>query len=264
MDSSDKTNNDLKRKRNSSKIILKYQSSVAYQDMMNKYEDLKDDYENKQYDVDGENSSDSDGIQMKSRKRSGDSQTYDYFYQEPTANSLLMSDECRYRRKHPQFSVLPLEWWERSADCKLAKSIHTDRIDSMFGSREELVNLTTLSGEDIVLEPNMFPYDTPPGVAHYTLWGREDLNHYEIIDFVDEWLLEHLPQVRRWQYDDNCGERSILLFHVHVFIETIPFSFHANPEDEYFPPHLLLETQERNEDITSSDLREDRNIDRRL
>lgn len=64
---------------------------------------------------------------------------------------------CRQIHRHPQFSELPLEWWERSPDCKMAKSLHTERIDSMFGSREDLVLLTTLYDEDVVLEPNMFP-----------------------------------------------------------------------------------------------------------
>lgn len=60
----------------------------------------------------------------------------------------------------------------------------------------------------------------------------------QIIKFVDEWLLKHHPQVRRWQYDDNSGERSILLFHVHVFVEMDPFSFTPRPGLEYFPPHI--------------------------
>jgi len=151
------------------------------------------------------------------------------------ANSPRMKKDSR---KNSQFSELPLAWWERSEECKHAKMLHTERIDSMIGSREDVVHLTTLSEADIVLEPNMFPYDTPAGVAHYTLWARYDLSHEEIIDFVDNWLLSNFPQVRRWQYDDNCGVRSILLFHVHVFIELIPFSFNVEASEEYFPPHM--------------------------
>ncbi len=38
---------------------------------------------------------------------------------------------------------------------------------------------------------------------------------YEQIQyFVDKWLRKHHPQVRRWQYDDNSGERSFDIFHV--------------------------------------------------
>lgn len=133
---------------------------------------------------------------------------------------------------------LPLEWWERSEGCKEAKLDHMDRVDNVCSSREELVLLTTLWRDDIVLEPNMFPYDCPYGVEHYTLWSVYDLSHREIQRYVDGWLSRHYPEVRRWQYDDNSGERSIELFHVHVFIEMIPYSFHARPEHLYLPPHL--------------------------
>lgn len=52
-----------------------------------------------------------------------------------------------------------------------------------------------------------------------------------------------MPQVRRWNYDDNLGERSIELFHVHVFIETIPYSFTVEEGKEYIPPHMTAEDQ---------------------
>lgn len=48
-----------------------------------------------------------------------------------------------------------------------------------------------------------------------------------------------MPQVRRWQYDDNLGERSIELFHVHVFIELQPFTYTPRDGEEYFPPHAM-------------------------
>lgn len=61
----------------------------------------------------------------------------------------------------------------------------------------------------------------------------------QIIAFVDAWLLRHVPTVRRWQYDDNSGERSVDLFHVHVFVEMVPYSFSPPPEEIYTPPHAL-------------------------
>ena len=61
----------------------------------------------------------------------------------------------------------------------------------------------------------------------------------QIVHFVDNWLLRHFPLVRRWQYDDNSGERSINLFHVHVFVEMMPYCFHPREGMEYFPPHTL-------------------------
>jgi hypothetical protein len=66
-------------------------------------------------------------------------------------------------------------------------------------------------------------------------------NKKKIQNFVDTWLQKNLPQVKRWQYDDNSGERSIDLFHIHVFVETNPLlKFTPRDGQEYFPPHLLL------------------------
>jgi len=142
-----------------------------------------------------------------------------------------------------QFSDLPLEWWERSDECKAAKAAHTERVDSMEGSREDLVMATTLLEADTVLEPNMFPYETPPFVEHWTLWSLSDLSHGQVVRFVDCWLRAHMPQARRWAYDDNLGERSIALFHVHVFVETRPYAFEANPLLLYVPPHAETHAQ---------------------
>ncbi|RYG61323.1 hypothetical protein EON64_18655, partial [archaeon] len=46
----------------------------------------------------------------------------------------------------------------------------------------------------------------------------------KIVRYVDGWLSRHMPRVRRWNYDDNLGDKSILLFHVHVYIERTPFA----------------------------------------
>jgi len=147
------------------------------------------------------------------------------------------------RRRRPRydytFSDLPLEWWDRTEDCKDAKLKHTDRIDNICRSREDLVLQTTLWDRRTALEPNMFPYKTPKGIEHYTLWSTRDMTHNEIVRYVDDWLRHKFPQVRRWQYDDNSGERSIELFHVHVFIEMDPYSFTPDPEQVYIPPHMM-------------------------
>lgn len=84
-------------------------------------------------------------------------------------------------------------------------------------------------------------------MEHLTLWSLWDLQHHEIVSFVDDWLAQRMPWVRRWQYDDNLGDRSVLLFHVHVFVETRPYAFRARPGMEYVPPHCQqpqLEQQE--------------------
>eukprot|EP01031_Cornospumella_fuschlensis_P035412 gene35412-42922_t len=153
---------------------------------------------------------------------------------QPNSSSLSASSGRLYED-------LPLEWWERSDGCREAKLRHTDRIDRLCSSREFLVLQTTLLHKEIALEPNMFPYATPPSVAHYTLWSRSSLSHQQIEKYVDAWLARHMPQVRRWNYDDNLGDQSILLFHVHVYIELTPFAFQARPDLLYRPPHCASE-----------------------
>ena len=61
--------------------------------------------------------------------------------------------------------------------------------------RERLLLLTTLWQKNIVLEPNMFPYDCPSGIEHYTLWATFEMNKSEIQEYVDRWLLVNMPQV---------------------------------------------------------------------
>jgi len=139
-----------------------------------------------------------------------------------------------------EYETLPLEYWERSKECKEAKWDHMERLDNLCESRERLVLLTTLWDADTVLETNMFPYDTPKGVEHFTLWSVHELSHQEVINFVDNWLKQNMPQVKRWEYDDNSGQRSIDLFHVHVFIETIPYSYcPSDMRKTYRPLHSL-------------------------
>lgn len=193
--------------------------------------------------------------------------------------SINHNHNCGFSSSGRLHEDLPLEWWERSEGCKEAKFHHTRMIDYFCSSREDLVLLTTLWKSSIALEPNMFPCKqpeifivlwysidgdfpdaTPSCIEHYTLWSIKNLTHVEvsfvfdtllklplavathsqIVAYVDNWLNKNMPQVRRWQYDDNAGDRSILLFHVHVYIETIPFAFTPRSGNEYFPPHCKL------------------------
>ena len=70
---------------------------------------------------------------------------------------------------------------------------------------------------------------------------------------MDAWLLHAFPGVQRWQYDDNSGDRSFPIFHVHVFIETIPFSFVPRSGFEYIPPHCQLSDRQLTYDDTNAD-----------
>jgi len=94
-----------------------------------------------------------------------------------------------------------------------------DWVDTTCKSREKLVLDTVLMDSDIILEPNMFPYDTPQCVSHWTLWSRRWLKDEEIELFVCPWLQRNMPHAVEWNFDDNMSDGlSINLFHVHVYI----------------------------------------------
>ncbi|CAB1117091.1 unnamed protein product [Ectocarpus sp. CCAP 1310/34] len=132
---------------------------------------------------------------------------------------------CRSSRtpKTPIPRTLPMEYWVRTPNCKAAKSKHIDFIDDVAYSREQFIEETvftcpfTGARRDIVLERNMFPYDVPTDVEHWTLWSRRDLPKDEMEAFVQGWAAENHPHAVEWECDNNEGERSIDWFHVHVF-----------------------------------------------
>ncbi|CAM9115535.1 unnamed protein product [Ectocarpus sp. 12 AP-2014] len=132
---------------------------------------------------------------------------------------------CRSSRtpKTPIPRTLPMDYWVRTPNCKAAKSKHIDFIDDVAYSREQFIEETvftcpfTGARRDIVLERNMFPYDVPTDVEHWTLWSRRDLPNDEMEAFVQGWAAENHPHAVEWECDNNEGERSIDWFHVHVF-----------------------------------------------
>ena len=70
---------------------------------------------------------------------------------------------------------------------------------------------------DVVLEPNMFPYDVPPGISHWTLWSREPMSEREIVRWTKAHLAEAKPSVTSWNYDLN-DNNSVDVPHYHVFL----------------------------------------------
>jgi hypothetical protein len=113
---------------------------------------------------------------------------------------------------------LVLEYWDRTDECLERKWTHMELVDRLFASREELILATTLAKEETVLEPNMFPYDTPDGIEHWTLWSRHEMDGAEIEEFVGNWLKENPARVESWNFDENLS-RSIDVFHVHVYFK---------------------------------------------
>lgn len=134
------------------------------------------------------------------------------------------SDAEYERRKEMYMRTLSVEYYSRSDDCKERKWDHYDRLDAQFEkdhiSREDHIRQTTLLGKQTVLEPNMFPYETPENISHYTLWSREDLTHEQVEEFVYRWIQDHPKlSITAWNYDDNA-ERSIDIYHIHVYLQS--------------------------------------------
>ncbi|CAM9270526.1 unnamed protein product [Choristocarpus tenellus] len=123
----------------------------------------------------------------------------------------------------PPTRSLKIEFWVRTAECKKVKTKHLEYLDRCTYSREQFIEDTVFTcpftgqQRDVVLEPNMFPYDIPLDIEHWTLWSRRDLSEKELSEFVEGWVVENRPHVVEWEYDDNAGNRSIHWYHVHVF-----------------------------------------------
>lgn len=132
-----------------------------------------------------------------------------------SAADVECSGESTRRRSR---RTLYIEYWSRTDECKERKWDHLDEITENYGSAEEHIFATTLKGRTAFLEPNMFPYETPAGIEHWTLWHVKDLNHEQVKQYVENWIDANAPHVERWNYDDN-PERSIDIFHVHVYFQ---------------------------------------------
>jgi hypothetical protein len=121
-------------------------------------------------------------------------------------------------KKRRSRRTLYIEYWSRSDECKERKWDHLDEIADRYGCAEDHIFDTTLYCRNSFLEPNMFPYDTPSGIEHWTLWHIKELEHEDIKEYVENWIDLNAPHVRCWNYDDN-PERSIDIFHVHVYFQ---------------------------------------------
>ena len=124
-------------------------------------------------------------------------------------------------RKEPQ-CTLRLEYWMRSEEMTAKKREHVAKLDELGGyyGVEDHIEKTVFQNDpeiEVVLEENMFPYDCPPGVSHWTLWSREEMKGEEIQEWVHEYLMKHRRDVVEWNYDmnDNC---SVDVPHYHVFL----------------------------------------------
>lgn len=124
---------------------------------------------------------------------------------------------CEYNSSKKR--TLTIEYWSRTEECKERKWDHMEKMDDSNVSREEHILNTTLKGRYILLERNMFPYNTPHGIEHHTLWCKDELSTESIEDYVCNWMEKDAPYAYEcWNYDDN-PQRSIDIFHVHVYLK---------------------------------------------
>jgi hypothetical protein len=131
-------------------------------------------------------------------------------------------DKKQNERPKPLGCTLRLEYWMRSEEMTAKKREHVAKLDELGGyyGVEDHIEKTVFGNDpevNVVLEENMFPYDCPPGVSHWTLWSREDMKGEEIQEWVSEYLTKHRKDVVEWNYDmnDNC---SVDVPHYHVFL----------------------------------------------
>jgi hypothetical protein len=125
--------------------------------------------------------------------------------------------EARRRAATPP-ATLRLEYWTRDETTTEAKRAHIDRLDDELGyyGVEEHIERTVLKGKPVAIETNMFPYETPRGVTHMTLWSREEMDGEAIVDWTCAWLRENKPNVTEWNFDLN-ENHSVDVPHYHVF-----------------------------------------------
>lgn len=89
----------------------------------------------------------------------------------------------------------------------------------------------------------MFPYNTPQGIEHWTLWSRRDLGVPEVERYVGNWIKTQRPEVVRWNLDENA-ERSINIYHVHVYFQVVP-------DDQVRPPPVDIDYGSRRDRLES-------------
>lgn len=137
--------------------------------------------------------------------------------QDGEGSNLYLDSPAQYYRGESR-CTLYIEYWKRSDECNLKKWDHIDRLREKYDYVEDHIYDTSLKGRTAYLEPNMFPYMTPAGIEHWTLWHIQELSHEQIKQYVENWIDANAPHVESWNYDDNA-KRSIEIFHVHVYLQ---------------------------------------------
>eukprot|EP00658_Telonema_sp_P-2_P019290 TRINITY_DN175_c0_g1_i3.p1 TRINITY_DN175_c0_g1~~TRINITY_DN175_c0_g1_i3.p1 ORF type:complete len:174 (+),score=25.40 TRINITY_DN175_c0_g1_i3:137-658(+) len=109
------------------------------------------------------------------------------------------------RKRRGSKRTLQIEYWDRDDETRRRKEEHTAALDrsTKYESREDYILATILAGKQHHIEPNLFPYQCPSGIEHWTLWSRSELTEERVENFVESWIAENMPACVAWEYDDN-------------------------------------------------------------
>lgn len=128
---------------------------------------------------------------------------------------------CMPSRAEGSRRTLLIGPWKRNDDVMREKNQRLEWMDRTFrGNRERYVLDEVLGNRDILLEPNRYPYQLPPGLEHWTIWALRAMNHDELCEYIEGWLDARVPHdCISWNYDDNRGKRTIDIWHVHIYFQ---------------------------------------------
>jgi hypothetical protein len=104
---------------------------------------------------------------------------------------------------------------------------------------------------DVALEPNMFPYECPPGVTHWTLWSRHEMSPRQICAWTKTWLRVNKPGVTKWNFDMN-DNNSVDVPHYHVFLYEPPAISAAGRKQTQPPEAVIVPSAEEANDEKKS------------
>ena len=115
-------------------------------------------------------------------------------------------------------ATLAIERWTRDEATTRRKRHHMDALDARGGfyGVEAEIERAVLGNADVAIEVNAFPYATPRGVTHMTVWSRREMREMEGVEWTSRWLRENAPRVDSWNFDAN-ENTSVDVPHYHVF-----------------------------------------------
>ena len=105
----------------------------------------------------------------------------------------------------------------RSEECTERKRAHVAAIDERGGADAGGLHRGKVFAPRQRGGTQHVPLRGPASSSHWTLWSPSPMEERDIVKTDKAWLLEHLPDALRFNYDLN--DNSIDIPHYHVFIE---------------------------------------------